>query len=255
MNILVTNDDGIEARGIRTMARAMAALGRVTIVAPHVEQSATSHALTLRRPLRVRWLEERVASVDGTPTDCVLLAVHDLLGEAPDVVVSGVNHGANLGDDVIYSGTVAAAYEATLLGIPALAVSLGPGRGMRERSLERFETAAGAAVRLVAAITRFGLPPGTLLNVNVPDVPGPGRDAFRWTRLGKRLYLNVVKRGEDHAGEPIFTIGGEPSWREEQGTDFEAIDRGEISVTPVRWTLTDDAALATLSGWRLEEPA
>jgi 5'-nucleotidase len=257
MEILVTNDDGVNADGIRALARAMSDLGRVTIVAPDRERSATSHSLTLRNPLSVHWLEERVAAVSGTPTDCVLLAIHDLLPRRPDVVVSGVNHGANLGDDVMYSGTVAAAYEGTLLGVPSIAVSLVPAASGRPRTVERLDAAAALAVRMVQGIVRFGLPRGTLLNLNVPgDPPAPGaREVLRWTRLGKRLYLNVVRREEDHTGEPVFTIGGEPSWHEEEGTDFAAIQRGECSVSPVRWSLTDHEGLRHLETWRLEELA
>lgn len=252
LEILVTNDDGVEAAGLGEMARAMALLGRVTVVAPDRERSGTSHSLTLRRPLRVRWLGERVASVDGTPTDCVLLAVHDLLGRPPDVVVSGVNHGPNLGNDVIYSGTVAAAYEGTILGIPSLAVSLVPAPGRAAAQPRHLAVAADVTRALVEGVRRFGLPAGTLLNVNVLDLPAAEQGTIAWTRLGKRVYFNAVQRREDADGEPVFTIGGEPSWRPEAGTDFAALDRGEISVTPVRWNLTDDAALAHLATWRLE---
>jgi len=251
VNILLTNDDGVGARGLRELRRALAPLGSVTVVAPDRERSSTSHSLTLRQPLRVCRVEEGVSSVDGTPTDCVLLAVHDLLDRPPDLLVSGINHGPNLGDDVTYSGTVAAAFEGTLLGIPSVAISLvldGPGC---QDAPGRFDGAAGFARRLARQVGREGLPPGTLLNVNVPDLPAAELAGFRWTRLGKRVYENVVSRGRDARGEVYFEIGGDLTWREEEGTDFAALAEGFISVTPVHLDLTDYQALGLMRSWDL----
>src|SRR5512140_814156 len=194
MRFLVTNDDGFMAVGIRTLAEAAAPLGDVRVVAPDREQSATSHSLTLHYPLRVRQAEPAVEVVDGTPTDCVVLGLGELLAEKPDFVLSGINHGQNLGDDVLYSGTVAAAMEATILGVPAAALSL---VGAQQDQLEGW---APVVARVLAKLLRSGgtaIPPETLLNINLPPVPPAEVKGVRVTTLGRREYLNAITRAAD----------------------------------------------------------
>lgn len=246
MRILVTNDDGVLAAGVQALGRALAECGEVTVVAPDRERSATSHSLTLRAPLRVHWVSERVASVDGTPTDCVLLAVHALLERRPDLVVSGVNHGPNLGDDVYYSGTVAGAMEGALIGIPAIAVSLA---GEHPAALA---AAASFAARLAAIVAERGLRQGTLLNVNVPAASPASVKGVRWTRLGRRVYHNAVERLDDPGGELRYRICGTPGGEELEGTDLLAIAEGYVSVTPLHFDRTDHVSLPLLHAWPLE---
>jgi 5'-nucleotidase len=234
IEILVTNDDGVHAEGLRALAEAMRELGTVSIIAPDREQSATSHALTLHRPLRVRKITDGILSVDGTPTDAVLLGVHGFLERRPALVVSGINHGPNMGNDVLYSGTVAAASEGTFLGIPSLAVSLatwGPAD---------FQPAARIAKNLVRGLLRKGLPPRTCLNVNVPPIPWEEIKGVRVTRLGKRVYRDVIVEKTDPRGKLYYWIGGEePTWETDETSDFTAVERGFVSVTPLSFELTD----------------
>ena len=244
--ILVSNDDGVRAPGLEALHRALSSLGRVTVVAPDREKSASSHSLTLDVPLRANHISDDVVSVEGTPTDCVLLAVKNLLPERPALVVSGVNRGPNMGHDVTYSGTVAAAMEATILGIPALAVSL-------DRSPDYtfdYTEAAAVARDLAALVLERGLPPGTLLNVNVPNpVNGPVR-GVALTRLGKQVYEDSVVRKTDPRGRGYYWIGGQSStWTCEPDTDFAAVADGLVSVTPIHLDLTDRGALEALRDW------
>ena len=250
IEILVTNDDGIGADGIRALAKAMETLGNVTIMAPDREQSATSHALTLHRPLRIRKISERELSVDGTPTDAVLLGVHGFLKERPALVVSGINHGPNMGNDVLYSGTVAAASEGTFLGIPSVAISLatwGPAD---------FGPPARVAKALVAQLLRRGLPAKTCLNVNIPSIPFEEMKGVRVTRLGKRVYRDVIVEKTDPRGKLYYWIGGEePTWENDDTSDFTAVERGYVSVTPLTFELTDYKELVDLEakGLSLDE--
>jgi 5'-nucleotidase len=244
--ILVSNDDGIQSEGIRFLAEAMAGLGHVQIVAPDREQSATSHSITLDRPLRVTRLDDGRISVEGTPTDCVLLATNSLLGRRPDLVVSGINHGPNLGDDVTYSGTVAAAMEGHLLGIPAMAISLHITSGERH-----FATAAAVARRIAVKVLVEGTPGGALLNVNVPNLPEPLLRGVRITQLGKRLYVDSVIEKTDPRGRPYFWIGGSPRWDAGKNTDHAAILDGCVSVTPLHLDLTDYKAVVEMENWAL----
>jgi 5'-nucleotidase len=233
--ILVSNDDGIHSEGIVALAAALQPLGEVVVVAPDRERSAVSHSLTLHRPLRVEELGSARFAVNGTPTDCVNLAVNGILGRRPALVVSGINKGANLGDDVTYSGTVSAAMEGTLLGLPALAISL------VGRSGFQFEVAARFAVRLAAWVLARGLPPDTLLNVNVPG-SSDGRPArgFALTRMGRRRYGDAIVEKVDPRGKKYYWIGGdELEFADEEGTDFHAISHGLISVTPIHLDLTN----------------
>lgn len=237
--LLVTNDDGVHAAGLAALAGAVADLGEVCVLAPEREQSACSHALTLHRPLRVERVRERWWAVNGTPSDCVNLAVLGFLPEPPVLVLSGVNHGANLGDDVTYSGTVSAAMEGTLLGVPSVAISLVDGGDFAE---------AARVARLVAArVLVEGLPPKTLLNVNVP----PGRPrGVRVTRLGHRVYAEKIVELQDPRGRACYWIGGgEPRWEALEGSDMAAIREGYVSVTPLHLDLTNHRALVELGSW------
>lgn len=239
--ILVTNDDGIAARGLRLLAEALEAVGEVWVYAPDRQQSAVGHGVSLHRPLRVQELAERWFAVDGTPTDCVMLAVRDKLPRKPSLVVSGINEGANLGDDVTYSGTVAGAYEGMLLGVPSIAVS-----DVRYRA-QVMETAATFAAKLAARVLDIGLPPDTMLNVNVPDVPYENLAGVSWTRMGRRHYQDEIIERQDPRGGAYYWIGGsEPSHLAEQGTDFEAIEHVRVSITPLHRDLTNHAALVVL---------
>jgi 5'-nucleotidase len=247
MRILVTNDDGYLAGGIQTLARAAAELGEVTVVAPDREQSATSHSLTLHYPLRVRRAADGVEVVDGTPTDCVMLAVGELLDERPDFVLSGVNHGANLGDDVLYSGTVAAAMEATILGIPAIAVS------HAAKDHDHLADWSDLLKQLLNQLmTRGDFPAETLLNVNLPPVRPHQVVGVRVTTLGRRAYVGSLTRASDPNGREYFWIGGgESKWWGGPESDFRAIHEGYISVTPLHLDLTNYRLLEDLGGWDL----
>jgi len=236
--ILVTNDDGIHALGLGLLASAMGEVGEVVVYAPADQQSAVGHGVTLHRPLRVTEVKTGWHMVDGTPTDCVMLAVRDLLGRRPDLVVSGVNPGANLGDDVTYSGTVAGAFEGMLLGIPSFAVSTASYRPAY------LDTAARVAARMAPRVLRCGLPPDTMLNVNVPDLPRADLRGMVTTRMGRRNYQDDIVKREDPRGGVYYWIGGdEPGHVPESGTDFEAIERGQVSVTPLHRDLTHHTAL------------
>lgn len=232
--ILISNDDGVHAPGIRALAEALQPLGEVTVVAPLTEQSASSHALTLHRPLRVKELGPRIYAVEGTPTDSVLLAVKELLAEPPHLVVSGINQGPNMGEDVLYSGTVAAAMEGAILGIPSLAVSLASWKATD------FGPAAGVAAELAAALLSREVPDRFLVNVNVPPVPREEFRGLRVTQLGNRVYNDVIIKKTDPRGRAYYWIGGsEPSWTPSTESDFAAISENRVSVTPLLMNLTD----------------
>lgn len=248
--ILATNDDGIHAPELAVLADALDAVGEVWVYAPDRQQSAVGHGVSLHRPLRVTPFRgrDRWFMVDGTPTDCVMLAVRSLLGGRPDLVVSGINPGANLGDDVTYSGTVAGAFEGMLLGLPAFAIS------MASYTPRHFESAGRFAVRLARHILDNGLPKHTTLNVNVPDVPYDELNGVAVTRMGRRDYKDEIIERVDPRGGAYYWIGGaEPSHVSEPGTDFEAIEKGMISVTPLQRDLTNHAALPGLveAAWAL----
>ena len=239
--ILVTNDDGVRSEGIHALARALQPLGDVLIVAPHIEASAIGHALTLRRPLRFEQVGEGTFEVDGTPTDCVNVAViKPYAGALPDLVVSGINKGYNLGDDVTYSGTVAGAMEGALLGIPSIAVSL-----ERAHSQVNFTAAARAASQIAAMVLREGLPARTFLNLNVP--PGEPK-GFRLTVQAKRNHVTTVDERLDPRGRPYYWIEeGQNDWEPHDRSDYQAVRDGYISVTPLQPDLTDYAALGRLT--------
>ena len=241
--ILVTNDDGIYSEGIKLLAEALAEVGEVVVVAPDREQSATSHSLTLHRPLRIRQLDENQWVVDGTPTDCVNLGVlHLFKDRPPDLVASGINFGSNLGDDVTYSGTVSATFESSLLGIPSVAFSQAVGG--------RFSFAPGArfAERMIRELCeQEELARDLLLNVNFPFGDFRGVEI---TRLGRRIYQQTILARLDPRGRKYYWIGGTPEWKEEEGTDFAAIEAGKVSITPLHLDLTDYRGLEKIGPLR-----
>lgn len=245
MLILVTNDDGIHSPGLQVLAEALRVLGRVVVVAPDRERSAISHALTLHSPLRAIEHGTDAWAIDGTPTDCVNLGIHGLLRETPDLVVSGINQGSNLGDDLTYSGTVAAAMEATLMGVPAMAVSLAADRF----TAADFHWGAWWAARLAVTVRERGLPADTFLNINIPAGRPHG---MRLTRQGKRRYADAVVRNTDPRGRTYYWIGaGELSFHDLEGTDVHAVERGWVSVTPLHLDLTNYAAFERLRHWEI----
>jgi len=237
--ILVTNDDGVHAPGLAALAAALEPLGEVWVVAPEREQSACGHALTLHRPLRPHQWGERRFAVNGTPSDCVNLSVLGFLPERPVLVASGVNHGSNLGDDVTYSGTVSAAMEGTLLGVPSIAVSQSDGGDVAE---------AARVARLVAMrVLVEGLPPKTLLNINAPAQTPKG---IRFARLGHRVYTGKVTEQSDPRGRTHYWLGGgPPEWEALEGTDMGAVHEGFVAVTPLHLDLTNHRALAVMMDW------
>jgi 5'-nucleotidase len=244
-NVLVSNDDGIHAPGLAALAAALETVGEVYVVAPDRERSAVGHALTLHRPLRVESLGARRFAVNGTPTDCVNLAILGILPVRPDVVVAGINSGSNLGDDVTYSGTVSAAMEGSLLGVPALAVSLvDAGDGAD------YGPAARAAVELTRLLLRDREGGVTLVNVNVPR---GGPRGIRMTRLGRRIYSEKVTEQRDPRGKVYYWIGaGPPAWEAGEDTDFAAVHAGYISVTPLHLDLTSYDGLRALKPWETD---
>jgi 5'-nucleotidase len=239
VRVLVTNDDGYRSDGIRALAGALAQLGEVTIVAPVLEASAIGHALTLRHPLRLEPIDDRIYAVDGTPTDCVNIAVTQVFNALPDLVVSGINKGWNLGDDVTYSGTVAGALEAALLGIPAIAVSLRQTRGDYD-----FRYAARAATVMAEAILHRPLPSRTFLNINVPKGQPRG---YRATVQAKRNHITSVAERHDPKGRAYYWIEeGQNEWEPHDRSDYQAVRDGYVSVTPLHPDLTAHDTLATI---------
>jgi len=244
MKILLSNDDGYHAEGLAALALGLSSLGELTIIAPDRNQSGASHSLTLSTPLRVNRTREGIYFVNGTPTDCVHLAITGLLDHEPDMVVSGINHGANLGDDVLYSGTVAAAVEGRFLGLPAIAVSL-VGENPRH-----FDTAAQAVRDLVQQLLKDPLPTDTVLNVNVPDVPYQDLKGFMSTRLGSRHRSEPVVEMTDPKGKTVYWVGPAGENQEEgPGTDFYAVENNYVSVTPLQVDLTRHERIDALSEW------
>jgi len=246
MNVLVSNDDGYQAIGIRCLVEKLQPIAQVTVVAPDRNRSGASHSLTLERPIRAKTAQNGFIYVDGTPTDCVHLAITGLLDTLPDIVVAGINAGANLGDDVIYSGTVAVAMEGRFLGLPALAVSLTGNR------LQHYETAAQVVVSLLTHLQSetLLLPVNTILNINVPDQPIESIKGMQVTRLGGRHRAEPVVKSTDPRGEPIYWLG--PAGKEQDagpGTDFYAINQGFVSITPLHVDLTHYSALDAVGKW------
>lgn len=244
MHILISNDDGYLATGLTVLANSLAEFANVSVVAPDKNRSAASNSLTLEMPLRAHKAENGYIRVDGTPTDCVHLAITGLLDSEPDMVFAGINHGANLGDDVLYSGTVAAATEGRFLGLPAVAISL------TSNDPKHFETAGQVAATLLKKIVDNPLPKDTLLNVNVPDVPLSELKGYQSTRLGQRHKAEPVIKSADPRGREIYWVG--PPGKEQDagpGTDFHAIKMGYVSITPLQLDLTRYDRMDDISQW------
>ncbi len=249
MNILVSNDDGILAPGLALLTDACRAVGQVTVVAPDREQSGTSHSLTLHHPLRAARRPDGAFQVDGTPTDCVMLAGEALMPEAPEFCFSGVNHGPNMGEDVLYSGTVAAAMEAVMLGVPGIAISFA---GAHDETMLTYRDRIAHLVQRITSSKDF--PPHTLLNINLPGVPADEVRGVRVTRLGSRVFSESLTRMKDPWGREIFWIGGGTiTWTGGEDSDHQAVAQGFIAVTPLHLDLTNYSLLETVRGWCLEE--
>jgi 5'-nucleotidase len=247
--ILVTNDDGIHSEGIRALAKALETVGDVYVMAPDRERSAAAHALTLHSPLRVEEIEPRWYSVDGTPTDCINIGVNGrmVLPQRPDIIVSGINKGGNLADDITYSGTVAGAIEGTLLGLPSIAVSL------MGRQNYNWEPAAHFAARVVEKIAQHGMPADTLLNINVPNQSEESIRGVKITKMGKRVYGDSIIENVDPRGRKYYWIGGdELKHKSVEGSDIAAVIEGYISVTPLHLDLTNHGALDEMRDWSFE---
>lgn len=245
MNILISNDDGVLAPGLITLSQALSQIGNITVIAPDRNRSGASNSLTLEAPLRIKKLENGFISVEGTPTDCVHLALTGLLKEAPDLIVSGINAGANLGDDVLYSGTVAAAMEGRFLGVPSIAVSLA-GNG----NLQHYSTAAEVIKQLVLRLQTSQLPEKSILNVNVPDVPIQEIKEFMITRLGTRHRNDPIVPSLDPRGHTIYWIGPQGCAQDAGlGTDFYAISQNQVSITPLQLDLTHYKVFDQLASW------
>ncbi|MDQ3697310.1 MAG: 5'/3'-nucleotidase SurE [Gemmatimonadota bacterium] len=249
MRLLCTNDDGILAFGLECLVRAASRIGEVTVVAPDREQSATSHSLTLHHPIRPIQRDDRRFQIDGTPTDCVMIAVEALMHERPDFVLSGINHGQNMGEDVLYSGTVAAAMEGLTLGIPSIAISFAGGDLRADPDL--LADQVDVLTRLLGHITALAsFPRDTLLNINLPPVRGAEIKGVRLTTLGRRVYSDSLMRMRDPWGREIFWIGGgSAAWSGREDSDFRAVGDGYISVTPLHLDLTHYQMLDTAHSW------
>ncbi len=245
LTILITNDDGYDARGLQVLIDAVADLGDVWVVAPASEQSASSHSLTLHKPIATAQLGERRYTLEGTPTDCVLIAVTAILKTRPDLVISGVNHGPNMGEDVTYSGTVAAAIEGTMLGIPSVALSC------LQRTMANAQTIREITRTVINSTLDLGVPEGCLLNVNIPNPDVAPIKGVRITKLGSRAYDNLLQEAKDEEGRLCYTIGGEePVWKDEDGTDIAAVRTGYVSVTPLHLDLTHYKSIVEMERWR-----
>ena len=241
-HIMLTNDDGVHAPGLKMLFQQSLDLGKTVIVAPEHDNSAASHSLTMNRPLRVREIAENIYTINGTPTDCVTIGIGKILPQKPDLVISGINPGPNLGDDVSYSGTVSAAIESTMLGIPSIAVSLAA-----ESEPLHYGTAAAFVARMAKIILEKGLPKDTLLNVNVPNTASEGIEGVAFTRRGRRLYDDAIKETFDPWGRKHYWIGGgTPSFDAGEDTDSAAISVNKISITPMHLDPTNYEALKFL---------
>src|SRR3989454_4863860 len=245
MNILISNDDGILARGLGVLGEVCTALGQVTVVAPDREQSGTSHSLTLHRPLRATRRPDGAFQVDGTPTDCVLLALDSLMPEQPDFVMSGINHGPNMGEDVLYSGTVAAAFEGLVAGIPSIAISFAG------TDLDLLDGHRPGLRRLLERILRVkDFPKETLLNINLPGIPGDQVKGVKGTHLGSRVFSEEIALMKDPWGKEIYWIGGgRITWTGGTESDFRATGDGYISVTPLHMDMTNYKLIEGVRSW------
>jgi 5'-nucleotidase len=248
MNILVTNDDGILAPGLSLLADVCREVGTVTVVAPDREQSGTSHSLTLHRPLRPQRRPDGAWQIDGTPTDCVMLALQALMPDGPDFVFSGVNHGPNMGEDVLYPGTVSAAMEAVTLGVPGIGISF---TGNQPETMATYRDMLVQLVRKITSVPSF--PDHTLLNINLPGIPASEVRGVQVTKLGSRYFSDSLRRMKDPWGREIFWIGGGTiTWTGTENADHLAVANGYVSVTPLHMDLTNYSLLETVMGWSLE---
>ncbi|HET6349255.1 MAG TPA: 5'/3'-nucleotidase SurE [Candidatus Krumholzibacteria bacterium] len=244
--ILISNDDGFDARGIQVLERALRPLGELFVVAPDSEQSASSHSLTVRRPIEVKKVDDRHYRIVGTPTDCVVLALQVIMDQPPDLVVGGINHGPNMGEDVSYSGTVAVAFEGIILGVPSIAIS------SLQRNVADEEVMGDIARRVTSEALERGIPEGCLLNVNIPDPRVSPLKGLRITKLGSRHYENFIEPGRGPL-QSHYTIGGQaPVWRDDDGSDISAVRGGYVSVTPLHLDVTDYRAIVDMERWRFE---
>jgi 5'-nucleotidase len=245
--ILVTNDDGIHSKGIIVLAKALQEIGNIFVVAPDSEQSAVAHSLTLHRPLRVEKIKKNFYAVDGTPADCIHLGVNTILPKRPRLIVSGINKGGNLADDIIYSGTVSAAFEGTLLGIPSFAISL------VSRSHFKFDVAARFALRMARYIMKQGLPRNTFLNINVPNLDEKEIRSYKITQQGKLIHDGggVIEKVDPRGKKYYWIGGGEMIFDKGRNTDVEAISKSHISITPLNLDLTNYSSIRELKKWRI----
>ncbi len=244
MHLLLSNDDGIHASGLKLLAEALSPLGKISVVAPNRNRSAASNSLTLERPIRAQQVAENWYSVDGTPTDCVHLAITGLLEDEPDIVVSGINDGANLGDDVIYSGTVAAAIEGRFLGLPAVAIS------STSFNPQFMQTAADVSFGLISKLSKTTLASDVIINVNIPDVEKKNLRGIQTTRLGNRHKAEPVIEDKDPRGKPIYWVGAAgPEQDAGEGTDFFAVNNNYVSVSPMHLDLTHYEAMKSVERW------
>ena len=246
MLALLTNDDGFQAEGLLRLRKEIAKVCDVMVVAPVADQSAAGHSLTLQRPLRLNEISEGYYSVDGTPTDAVMVAVHGILNnKLPDILISGINRGPNMGDDVTYSGTVSAAFEGAVLGIPSVAVSSVPFDDIDYAAMARFTR------KLAKKVLENNLPESTLLNVNIPNPTNGKYPGVRITRLGKRVYRDIIVEKIDPRGRKYYWIAGEPDWHHFEQSDFSATSEGFISITPLKMDMTDYELMQHLEKWKL----
>lgn len=230
MLVLITNDDSIYADGINALADEIEKIADIMVVAPDREQSASSHSFTLDRPLRIHKRGDNRYACDGTPTDCVMLGVHGILKhKLPDLLISGINHGANMGEDVTYSGTVAAAIEGSILGIPSIAVS-----NTDRENLKSYKPAAKFIAKFIKQNGKFNLPVETFLNINFPKMNGTRFQKYKYTFLGKRIYNDIVIENVDPRGRNYYWIAGEAIWKNIEGSDFEAVSTGHVSISPLK---------------------
>jgi 5'-nucleotidase len=247
MLILLTNDDGINADGIRAMEKELRRIGDVITFAPDREQSASSHSLTLNRPLRIVNRGDNRYTCDGTPTDCVMLAIHGILKHKyPDMLISGINHGANMGEDVTYSGTVAAAIEGSTMGIPSIAVS-----NTDTHNIDSYRPAAKFIARFIKQHDKLNLKPDVFLNMNFPVLENKRFSKYRFTRLGRREYNDIVIEKTDPRGKHYYWIGGESTWDNIEGSDFEAVSDGLVSISPLKMNFTHFEAVEALQSVKL----
>jgi 5'-nucleotidase len=248
MNILLTNDDGINAEGICALEKELRKIADVLVVAPDREQSASSHSFTLERPLRINDRGKNCYACDGTPTDCVMLGVHGIRKhELPDLLVSGINHGGNMGEDVTYSGTVAAAIEGSILGIPSIAVS-----NTDRENLKSFIPAAQFIARLIKQLDKLEFPIGSFLNINFPKIKNSKFSKYRYTKPGHRVYNDIVIEKTDPRGRNYYWIAGESVWKNVEGSDFQAVSSGYVSISPLRVNFSNQIVLKKMQSIKLK---